>query len=915
MNHRFKTSLPLTAALVGLLGLPACHPTGSGLGEWHCGELEAHVRFPKNQHQAIRVGDRVVPRIMGLENKLGLCLKLPSGCDASQWAAEIAMGGILTPLAAPAFQAGDVVCFEASIPPDLPPGSFELCGVVVDRYDGARASVPCQTLYFDPDTGDYERLMADFYQVGMSYGSKGASWALVELDEIARSAAEQGLLLLPVRCALLAAYLLEQQGDEASLAEARRRLGSLPSWLGDEGFGAWLARALHEDAKLEMRPGENVGAAWEKLVQAESLLRRTAEADWIGFVQTKTDLLARLGRPREAQQELRSAIELCQSLPGECRPGFLDLAFSQFVWLAIQNLDASPSELREIDAWLSGQKIGETFNLSEKANYWINRAHLKVLIGENPESFLDEAKGCLADVQSPARRSFLQGWSRLVEALDAFRLGRYERSAAICRDIQNAAEPRLYTRVWALQGEIHRRRGDSARALALFEAAFLHYESAYAPEPGQRPDLSPGFRTDMIHRAVRAAVDLGRLAEAWDLLASMDALADDERQRKRCRDASRDQEAWLEYEARLRRLQQALREAVEDTNDGQRIARLKQSIREARRQWPDCPAGKPQAYVQPDFRAVALEDELLLLRRHADGAVALAQRTALERRALQALFDALDNEAAQWGDAEWREKLMPLAEALSPAIDGVTEVQTIGLHGLLQRTPLDALPGVQAGTLAVMPAGVPESPRRVSEAARAPLIVLDPQLNLSELEDKLTFFEARFPKATLLLGEAADGEAMRVFGEEAAWLHVDAHGVYDSLFPEFSGLELADGTLTFSELEALRPAWRFANLSACFSGRWPVSDDSGRYGLAGLIAGLGAEWVVASRGALDDALARDFNQAYYAAISQGDAVPRAYAAALTESKKHYPPSQWSKLFLMAGRPMVDKNRDKGGQSE
>ncbi len=883
-------------------------------------EVAAHLRIPRDIHQAIQLDEAVYPCVIGGSGAtIGLCVETPGGSDPNQWSARLSFGAVEGELAKPVNQGDGVMCFEMTVPQELEAGLYPLCGVLVDDYDRSRWSIPCRDVYIDRENTDDESLGERYGAAIGLIGAQGIDSALPKMEELAKAAVAQGRLLLPVRLALVAVHYLELEGDAASLRQAARQLEALPDWLGQPGFGAWHAQQLHAKANLEFRPGGDFRHAGECLKQADALLRQTLDPVWIGLKQTKTELVARLGNVRDGLQELQSIIELCQSEKAGCHPYFTLLAYNQYAWLMVQNEEAATArEIEEAERWLAERESPfGSLEALEQTNYWINRAHLQLLLARDPGPFLARAGRLLAGQDANNERArFLMSWRRLVEAQHAVEEDALDRAMAICEALQDDANPRVYTQAWACMGEIYRRRGEPEQALARFEAALLHYERAFEPGPGQMGDFSPGLRGYFYASAARAAVDLRRYDHAWRLLEDMDALAEDENGRRRCRQASEEPARWRALEARIGALKDEHRRLVASPNlSEERIRRLATEIRALRRDWPGCAdRARSGAGVQPDFRAIALEDEVLLLRREKGGEARLERRAPMARRDIQALLAAIEGDGQHWSRDQWRERLAPLAAAMVPRdLDGLGPVVRFGLHGLLQRTPLAALPIVppagagapewlgEAVWVVLAPAGVPMAPAAESGASGAPLFLLDPKQNLAGTEKNRAFYHELFADARIRAGGEADSQAMRELASGASWLHVDAHGVYDPVVPELSGFELADGVFTLIDLENAPLALRFANLSACYSGRWPTTADSGRYGLAGLVARRGAEWVVGARGLLNDRLARDFNRAFYTAIAKGESAPDAYGGALATVRDRYPPSQWGMLFLMHGR--------------
>jgi CHAT domain-containing protein len=181
-----------------------------------------------------------------------------------------------------------------------------------------------------------------------------------------------------------------------------------------------------------------------------------------------------------------------------------------------------------------------------------------------------------------------------------------------------------------------------------------------------------------------------------------------------------------------------------------------------------------------------------------------------------------------------------------------------------------------------------------------PIFVIDPQGDLAGASALVPFYARLFPHARILQGRAATVAELRRSLDEAVWLHLDTHGLYEAGFPELSALVLADRPISLMELADLPVPRLFANLSACHSGTWPTTSDSGRYGIAGQLVRRGVPWAIASITELDDAVAQDFNRSFYKLLSAGSSVADAYRGALTNLAERRSPSAWAPLLLLKG---------------
>ncbi|MEE8584270.1 MAG: CHAT domain-containing protein, partial [Acidobacteriota bacterium] len=433
----------------------------------------------------------------------------------------------------------------------------------------------------------------------------------------------------------------------------------------------------------------------------------------------------------------------------------------------------------------------------------------------------------------------------------------------------------------------------------------------------------PGQRAGDYYRLARVLLDGGDANGAWGQLAALDRLAESERARLRCREQASHPEAvaqWRQNDQRRQRLLDQL-VALEVPASGLRQAQLRpvrqslmQELQQLSRQWPGCSrAETPPEGHSADFRALALDDEILLLHRRKDGKVVLDHRTPMPRRQGRRWINQLTRKLQRGAvtEEDWRPLLAPLAEALVPRLqDDLGEVTVFSLHGWLQDVPLAALPvvGAQGGWLsdlttpALRPAGLSKL-HPSSDGADLPLFVVDPRGDLRGGRQLLSFYSLLFPQARIVAGDAANRRSLRKLLPSASFLHVDAHGLYNAAFGELSRLQMSDGSLTLLELAELPSPRRFVNLSGCQTGRWPVTADSGRYGMAGVFARGGASWVIASRSDLNDRLASDFNQAFYQSIAAGSTVPQAFQAALEQVRPKHPPSAWASLMLVRGAGM------------
>ena len=835
----------------------------------------------RNHREVVPGGDGLIPRFLGGRDA-GICLEVPSGVDASQWRASMFFRrhgprGRPAESREPVARSDRVVCFDHPWPQGLETAAeLDLCGSVTDLYDGAVFELPCRRVRFEPDPGGRAARMQEI-NVAVGRRHDGSPDTLADrLMAVGRKARGEGFPALSLRARLIAVHYLLQEGDASQVRRADRLLGSLPPWLDDPAATGLAADATYLRGVLHLRRLERLEDAWQSFLEAQILYRRLLDKKRLAAVRGQAEVLARVGAVREALRRLDAALATC----GEQAPCSslqrLD-ARGLHAWLTLVDSHASPEELGAAAESLE-EVQGETgLEPRERANHLINLALLRARQGREPSVALTEARRLMAPADGSRRANLLRGWSRMAEAV--YELSRSDgdlpRAEDRCRKlVSEGASDRL--RAWAFSclGRVHRRQGRSAQALQDFQNALTLHEDATPERLGRLLPLGPGQRADDHYRAARVALDLGDPDRAWEILTRLDHLP--------------------------------------PGGD------------------PDSPAEEPrpgETTLDRGYRAFALDDEILLLRRDADDRVILVRRTSLAGGELRRRTEAVDRALDERGlsDEAWRELLQPLAGALTPPPGESSDpVTPYALHGLLQRVPLAALPArndraddgadddgvprdgsrgawlADATTLAIRPAGAGVLSPPEADPASVPLIVLDPTENLGGRRKLASFYSRRFPEGRLLAGPEATEAAFWRALPSTSWLHADTHGSYDPAFPERSSLKLADGAVTLRELVARPPSLDFAHLSGCRTGSWPVTADSGRYGIGGLLARQGVPWVIASRGDLLNELAVTFNPVFYQALTAGAQVPAAYAAALARVRERFPAVAWASMFLIRG---------------
>jgi len=908
------------------LGLTALGTVGCGSSPEPAKPLPPGTEVTVRNHRELTVlDDAVIPRFLGGRDP-GLCLQVGEGVDASQWRALLTFEGIrdrdAEETGEPVARSGDVLCFERSWPEGLEsPADLRLCGTLVDLYDGSRFDVPCQTLRLEPDDGARAALMEEVNTAVAERRNGYFGEFLDRLVDVAHRARAQGFPALNLRVDLIAVHYILQEGELETLPRAERLLRTLPPWIDRPAATALAADTAYLAGVLRYQRRDELERAWQELLRAEALYRRILDKKRLAPVRGQAEILARVGAVREALLRLERGLQDCADASelSATGPASTQLASSPsgapcsdvqradarglHAWLTLIDSDASPAELHTAAEHLEKLQEQASLEPQERANHLVNLALLRARQGHSPSEALSRAADLAAlDTTGGAsvRAELLVGWSRMAEAV--YELSRPDgdlrRAEQRCRELtRGTPSPRLDAWAFSCLGRLYRRQGSLEAATRAFDQALSLHDEVPSLDLGRLLPLGPGERADDHYRAARVALELEDGARAWRILTSL------------------------------------------DRSPG--------------------PAGVESSQTAPEhpgYRAFALDDEIFLLRRPAAAPAVLVRRTKLANGDLRQRTDAIQQalDRRQLPDDAWRELLAPLAEALWPADAGRSSgqgpipVTTYALHGLLQRVPLAALPGDAAGAgdadatepgsravdagrprwladvtvPAVWPAGSPlpstVPPVPVPAGDRAPVVVLDPLENLGARQQQAKLYAEVFPEGRVLVGREATLAAFRTHLPAASWLHVDTHGTYDPAFPERSRLDLADGAITLEELARLPTALSFANLSGCQTGRWPVTADSGRYGIGGLLAQRGSGWVIASRADLLDHVARAFNLFFYEALGRGAGAPEAYRQALDVIRARTPAATWASLFLLHGTGAGSEDREgsdrQGGNS-
>ena len=872
-----------------------------------------------------------------------VCLQTSTETPTTLWQASLWLEGegmeppIETLPADPTSRLGTTLCFSFSVPSAAIRHQEALCGRIRDGYDGATFSLPCQAVIVGGDEGPRHRLEEVLAGILRHPSRDGPGALSVHLDRLAGEARSTDLPFLATRIDLVALHFLRQEGSPDSLARAAERLARPPAWIDDRVAVGWRIKWEYERALLALARGWDLRSAWRHLAVADEQCARVLHPTRLTVRMKQAEILARVGALGEAIDRLETALDDCATMP--CRRTLMPSAHGALGWFLTLDPLADSVALERARDHLGQALAGAQGDPLEVANQQINLAYLALRQNDSQvattrppltktvNEALSPARAALADPRlEGARFDLLMGWTHLVDGLSHLATGHAVDALEACGKARRAGLPRLAAWAAECQGRAQRLRGDLDEARQSFESAMLLHQYATPERLGQVLALGPGRRAETFYRAARLEIEDGDPKTAWALLERLDRLADEDTEEPDCKSDEEAEErghpdnrreVLLQALARLdapasgreRRqrvsMQRALREELEElARRRNRCAQRTETMMAS--QTVDTPG------TGPHLRIFAIEDEILVLT-HGGGSgdpglLARRRWPRIERIPwLSELGRALDGR--RLGDEAWRRSLAPAVGAL--ALDtwpSGPSTLAVALHGELQGLPLAALPLPGGGWLgerqtpAIWAGSRPRPliPLRPRTVTTVPLLVVDPQGDLPAGRNLAETYHALFPDAQILLGTTADRGAFREALPNARWLHVDSHAQYDPAFPELSSLLLADGPFTLAELGELSGPLDFANLSGCRTGRWPITADSGHFGLAGRLVQRGARWAVATRSDLDDAVAGNYNHVFYPALAAGATVPEAHAQAMAEVRSHHPAAAWASLFLLQG---------------
>lgn len=860
--------------------------------------LLANVDVALRGHQelGLEADGSVTPRFLARDKPFAICLAAPPDRDTAQW--RLTHAGTTHE---PVDRMGATLCYE------LPwegaaPGDIEICAELDDAYDGRSETLPCLRAELAEGDVEHERLWQSFIDVMRVRQAQPESTTVEQLVELAARSEQARLPALALRCRLVAAFVLRRTREPDALREGAELLADRPAWLDDPSAHRQAAMFDYERGMALLEGEWKYDAALEALRRSDERFLAIADPLRMQGLGKQAEILARAGAPGDGRARLERAIDVC--VAADCAARFVGAARNTLAWLTLQDPDATVDELERIARLLESsvvemQSADEPIGL---ANAQINLAYARARLGEDPSAALEGAEQVLAATNAePNRARWLSAWAQIVRATQA----PPEQAAAICRAVAADADaPRLVA--WALgcvaRAERALERPDRAQA-AIDRALFLHEHVADDPAARRTP-MAATRPADDLFLAALLAVESDRPAEAWRLIERLD--------RPPARDC-------------LRAMSPADRESLDatllelsavDASDEQRTRRMERA-----RDLLGCARGVADEVPPVDYRAFSVDGQVVLLHRGANGAVRTYRHAQVDPDALRERLLAADRLLRE-RSGDWESTLTPLAELLVPRLEDLGPRTIVALHGVLQLAPLPALPVVETPardhladhTLVVHRPAAALAPGEPRDAAAPPLFVVDPAGNLSGAAAMAADYRRLFPRAQVLHREEATAARVAAALERASWLHVDAHARLEPVFPELSRVRLADGELPAALWLQHAPALELVNLSVCRGGSWPVTADSGRFGMAGLMARAGSEWVVASRADLPNRLSLRFNRSFYRELGEGRTVPEAYREALAELREAHDPTEWGALLLLRGGNRLDRGQTRAART-
>ncbi|MEM1177886.1 MAG: CHAT domain-containing tetratricopeptide repeat protein [Acidobacteriota bacterium] len=156
--------------------------------------------------------------------------------------------------------------------------------------------------------------------------------------------------------------------------------------------------------------------------------------------------------------------------------------------------------------------------------------------------------------------------------------------------------------------------------------------------------------------------------------------------------------------------------------------------------------------------------------------------------------------------------------------------------------------------------------------------------------------------ATLLEGDEASEEALRLHGASCRYLHIATHGLFRPDNPMFSAIQLGTSRLSLFDLYNLRLSAQLVVLSGCGTGLNAVE---GADELVGLTRGLlyaGARAVLVTLWDVHDRSTAELMRRLYGHLATGAGPAEALRAAMRSHREDFPQPYYWAPFVLVGQP-------------
>lgn len=183
-----------------------------------------------------------------------------------------------------------------------------------------------------------------------------------------------------------------------------------------------------------------------------------------------------------------------------------------------------------------------------------------------------------------------------------------------------------------------------------------------------------------------------------------------------------------------------------------------------------------------------------------------------------------------------------------------------------------------------------------------PIVISFHDDDAPEIDREAKALMARFPSALHLAGAHATKSAVQRALREAPIVHFACHARFDADDSLSSGLLLADGWLSASEVYGASLPGALVTLSACEAGRTSVASGNELYGLMRPFLAAGAHTVLASQWLVDDAFSAEIMPNLYRHIITGR--QGAEALALVQREQHrrgIHPALWAGITAVSAQ--------------